>query len=81
MTLRKKILLLTLISLGLLISPSAFSGDPPAVSGNPTLPPGGTPIGGGAPLGSGLGLVDGRGLAYGAKRLYTMHNIDIDKLD
>lgn len=78
MTLRKKILLLTLISLGLMVSPLAFAADPPPVGGDPTEAPGGTPIGGGAPVGSGLVLVIGMGLAYGAKKTFQFNNSEIE---
>jgi hypothetical protein len=68
MTLKKKILLHSIIIVGLLVSTNIYAGDPPPVGGDPTGDPSATPIGGSAPIGSGLALVLGLGLAYGAKK-------------
>lgn len=78
MTLKKKIFIPLMLSIGILLSIPTFAGDPPPVGGDPSgISSGATPIGGSAPIGNGLILIIGMGLAYAS---YKTLKLQEDKI-
>ncbi len=75
-TLRKLILVVSIIGAGALINNSLAQPRP----GDPGVPGGGgDPIGGSAPIGSGLVMLLAMGLGYGAKKVYDARKASLNE--
>jgi len=77
-TLRKLILVVSIIGAGALINTSLAQPRPgdPGVGGGAG---GGGPIGGNAPIGSGLVMLLAMGLGYGAKKVYDARKASLNE--
>ena len=77
-TIRKIILVVTIIGAGALINTSLAQPRPgePGIGGGSG---GGGPIGGSAPVGSGLVMLLAMGLGYGAKKVYDARKASLNE--
>ncbi len=71
---KKTIKILVISALFFLAPIALLAQSPPHPNGGGAPGAGNTPVGGGAPIGSGLVMLIVMGAAYGAKKVYHLHN-------